>query len=141
PPPLCRFCGASVQAGGPDGAAGRGRAPCPLWPRSRRRGGILRAAPLRVKSLPRRDILLRGRGEASAQGVFREHARGHELLEIIRPAGFRADAAELEPAEGLAIHQRAGDLAIDVKIADEEFAPDALDVGGTAREKSAGQRV
>src|SRR6516164_256152 len=52
--------------------------------------------------------------EAAAHGVFRDCAREQKLEQIVGPAGLGADAGKLESAERLPVHQRAGDLAIDV---------------------------
>src|SRR6516162_9099185 len=73
------------------------------------------------------------RGEAAPHGIFCDNPRYDELTQIIRAAGFGTDAGQLEPAERLAGDQGAGDLAIDVQIADAEFALDSANVVGAAR--------
>src|SRR5437870_3322557 len=74
-----------------------------------------------------------GRGrEPAAHGIFSNSPRQHKLQQVIRPARFRADAGHLEAAERLALDQGAGDLAVDIEIADAEVALDAADVGGAA---------
>jgi putative heme degradation protein len=55
-------------------------------------------------------------------GVLGDAARDQELQQIVRSAGLGAAAGELEAAEGLAIHKRARDLAVDVQVADAELA-------------------
>src|SRR5689334_4151067 len=62
------------------------------------------------------------RRKAVAECIFRDRARHDELMQIIRATCLASDAAELESAEGLAIDERAGDLAVDVEIADAKFA-------------------
>src|SRR5687768_16304075 len=79
-------------------------------------------------SLPRRRRLDARRREPAAQRVLRRHPRPHELLEVVRPPRLRPHARELVAAERLAVHQRAGDLAVDVQVADAELATHALDV-------------
>ena len=73
--------------------------------------------------------------------VLRNAPGVHELQQIIRAAGFGADAAHLEAAEGLAVDDGSGDLAVDVEIADAELTADAGDVGGAAGEQAAGEGV
>ena len=89
----------------------------------------------------RRVSLVRRRREPAPHRVLRDRSRQHELQQIIRPARLRADARQLEAAERLAIDQRAGDLAVDVKVADAEAPLDGLDVARAAREEAARQRV
>ncbi len=76
--------------------------------------------------------------EAVAQGVFGDAAGDQKMAEIIGPAGLGAAAGEFEPAEGLAADKGPGDPAVDVEIADAEFAAGAGDVGGASREYPAG---
>ena len=63
------------------------------------------------------------------------------MQEVVRAPGLAPDAATLEAAEGMAAHQRAGDLAVDVQVADAEIAPGPFDVSGAAGVDAAGQRV
>src|SRR5689334_3008264 len=73
------------------------------------------------------------RCEAAAERIFRNRPRLQELQQIIGTAGFGADSGKLEAAERLAVYQGAGDLAINVQVADEELALDAGDVLRTVR--------
>ena len=66
--------------------------------------------------------------EAAPHGVLGDGAGQHELQQVVGAARLGADAGKLEPAEGLAVDQGAGDLAVDVQVADAELAPDPLDV-------------
>ena len=75
-----------------------------------------------------------------AHDVFGDDARHQELEQIIFAAGLGAAAGHLESAEGMAAHHRAGARAIDVDVARDDLGLGALDVGGTAREKSGGER-
>ena len=74
-----------------------------------------------------------------AQGIFRNRSRFEKLQEIIRAAGFRADAGEFQAAERLAFDNGAGDAAIDVKIADAKLFSRLLDMRRRARKDTAGQ--
>src|SRR5262245_60713044 len=65
-------------------------------------------------------------GEPATHGVLGDGAGQEELAKIVGPAGLGADPRELEPAERLAVDERAGDRAVDVEVADEEAASDAL---------------
>src|SRR3954452_16571545 len=71
-------------------------------------------------------------GEAAAHLVLGDRSRQHELQQVVRAAGLRADAAQLEPAEGLAVHQRTRALAVDVQVADAEPALHLLQVARAA---------
>ena len=64
--------------------------------------------------------------KAAAQGVFGDAYRVGELLEIILAAGLAADAAQPEATEGLACDEGAGDLAVEVEVADAEHNVMAL---------------
>src|SRR5688500_10364362 len=79
--------------------------------------------------------------EAAAERVLGDRARDHELEGVVRAAGLGADAGELEAAEGLAVHERAGDLAVDVEVADAELAADAVDRRGAAGVDAAGEGI
>ena len=81
---------------------------------------------------------LRLRREAVAEDVFGNAAGDQKVAEVIGSAGLGAAAGEFETAEGLAADEGAGDSAIDVKIADAEFAAGAGDVGGASGEYSTG---
>jgi hypothetical protein len=91
----------------------------------------------RYRSGARRAI----RREAAAESIFRNSPRLDELQQIIGATGFRADAGEHEPTEWLSVHQGAGDLAIDIEIADEELALNTRDIFRTARIQTSRQRV
>ena len=69
-----------------------------------------------------------------AQSVFGYCPRFEKLQQIIRPAGLGADAGEFEAAEGLAVDQGAGDVAIDIEVADAEFLARLFECAGL-REK------
>ena len=64
-----------------------------------------------------------------AQSVFGDGPRFKKLQQIIRAAGFGADARELQAAEWLPLDDRARDAAIDVKISHAKFLPGFLDMG------------
>src|SRR5262245_55365197 len=68
--------------------------------------------------------------ESAAHLVFGDGARKEELQQVVRAAGLRADAAELEPAERLPVHQRAGAFAVDVQVADAESALHLFEIAG-----------
>ena len=68
------------------------------------------------------------RGEAAPHGVLGDSPRQHELQQVIRAARLGADARQLEAAERLPVDQGAGDLAVDVQVADAELALDPRDV-------------
>src|SRR4051812_24695881 len=73
-----------------------------------------------------------GGGEASAHGVFGDGSGPAELGEVVGAAGLGAQARELVAAEGLAFDEGAGDLAVEVEVADAELAADAVEGGGGA---------
>jgi hypothetical protein len=50
------------------------------------------------------------------------------LQQVVRTAGLRTDARELETAERLTADERAGDFAIDVEVAHAKFSLRAGDV-------------
>ena len=75
-----------------------------------------------------------------AQRVFGDRPRFEKLQKIVRSAGLGADAGELQPAERLALDDRAGDAAVDIKIADAKFLARFLDMRRRARKNAAGQR-
>ena len=83
-----------------------------------------------------------GGGEAAAHGVLGDGARQDELR-----AGSRGRRPwlpmpdMLEAAERLAVDQGAGDLAVDVEVADAELALRRGRCGRAAREEAAGQGV
>ncbi len=56
-----------------------------------------------------------------------------------RPAGFAADARHFKTTKGMASHQCAGDRAVEIQIADQEFLFGTFHVIGGAREESTGQ--
>ncbi len=90
----------------------------------------------------RRAKLRRGvGGKAVAHDVLGDDAGNQELEQIIAAAGFGSAARHLESAEGMAADDGAGAGAIDVNVARDQLRFDALDVRGTAREKSRGQGV
>ena len=85
-----------------------------------------------LKTLKLLASRIAGGRKAAAHGVFGDRARDEELQQVVGSAGLGADAGHLEAAERLALHEGAGDLAVDVEVADAEFAADALKVLGTA---------
>ena len=74
-----------------------------------------------------------------AQSIFRDRPRFEKLQKIIRAAGFGADAGKFQTAERLALDDRAGDAAIDIKIADAKFPARLFDMRRRARKDAAGQ--
>ena len=64
---------------------------------------------------------LGGGGEASAQGVFGDVDRDQEVFEVVGAAGFAADAAQFEAAEGLATDECPRDRAVEIEVADDEL--------------------
>src|SRR5207248_9828899 len=83
----------------------------------------------------------RVRGKPVACDVFGHDARDEEVQQIIFATGFSAAAAHLESAEGMTADDCTGARAVDVNIAGFQLRLDALDVGRTAREKAARQRI
>src|ERR1044072_6607046 len=73
----------------------------------------------------------------SSLRVLRHAPRAHELREVVFAAGRGARPGELEGTERLAVDQGAGDLAVDVEVADPELAAASLDVAGRAGEHAA----
>src|SRR3954451_5705251 len=82
----------------------------------------------------------RRRHETMSQGVFRNYPRPQELLQIVLPARLDARPRHAHAAEWLRSDSGAGDLAIDVEIADAKVASRQLDVLRESREYAAGQR-
>src|SRR3954451_12944482 len=82
-----------------------------------------------------------GWGEASSHRVFGDGSWPAELGEVVGAAGLGAEAGEFVAAEGLAFDEGAGDLAVEVEVADAELAPDAVEGGGGAGEAAAGEGV
>src|SRR5947209_1146580 len=78
-----------------------------------------------------------GRRETPAHDVLGDGAREEEILQVLAAAGFRATAAQLEAAEGMTFDDRTGDAAVEVEIADEQFALGAFECARAAREKPA----
>src|SRR5436305_1889145 len=76
-----------------------------------------------------------------AGDVFGHDARDEEVQQIIFATGFSAAAAHLESAEGMTADDCTGARTVDVNIAGFQLRLDTLDVGGTAREKAARQRI
>ena len=79
--------------------------------------------------------------ESVAEGVFGDGPRQEEVEQVVGAARLGAAAGELEAAERLAVHQGAGDLAVDVEIADAELAARLLDVGRAAGIDAPRERV
>ncbi len=65
--------------------------------------------------------------EAVAHGVLRHRAGLDELQQVVRAAGLRAGAGQAPAAERLAADHRAGDLAVDVQVADRGAVGHVLD--------------
>src|SRR5207253_9617005 len=65
----------------------------------------------------------------------------HEELQIVRSTCLRIGAAHVEAAEGLGADHGAGDLAIEVQVADLEFGAGLLEAAPVAREDAACQAV
>jgi hypothetical protein len=68
------------------------------------------------------------RGEPPAQGVLADHARHHELGQVIFPAGLRAQAGQPVPPEGLPADEGPGDRPVDVQVAHVERLARPADV-------------
>src|SRR5205823_13501950 len=83
----------------------------------------------------------RFRRKPVACDVFGHDARDEEAPQVIFATGFSAAAAHLESAEGMTADDCTGARAVDVNIAGFQLRLDELDVGRTAREKAAGQRI
>jgi hypothetical protein len=75
-----------------------------------------------------------------SHGVLRHAAAPQELLQVVRPAGLHAGAGEGDAAEGLDADQGAGDLAVQIEVADPEGASRPFKVCRQARVDAAGQR-
>src|SRR5947208_7052030 len=91
--------------------------------------------------LPRLFAGFNGRGEAAADSMFGNSARNDELQEIVAAASLAADAAHLEAAEGLAVHQGTCDRAVQIEIANKELAAGAIEGGRTAGVDAASEGV
>ncbi len=74
------------------------------------------------------QVASRGGRKAAAGRVFADGLGGHELGQVVLAAGLGAHAGETMPAERLPAHERAGDRAVDVEVADVEGPPRRLDV-------------
>jgi hypothetical protein len=72
------------------------------------------------------------RGEPATQGIFTDHARHHELAQIVFSARLRSDPGQTMPAERLSADQGAGDGTVDVKVSHVERVPRDHDVGGAS---------
>src|SRR5207302_10923230 len=81
------------------------------------------------------------RGEAVTHDVFGDNAWDEEVEQVIAAAGFGSAAAHFESAKRMAADHRASAGAIDINIPGYELGFDPLDVSGTAREESGGERV
>src|SRR5256885_14876991 len=81
------------------------------------------------------------RSKPMACDVFGHDARDQEVQQIIFTTGFSATAAHLESTEGMTADDCTGARAVDVNIAGFQLRLDELDVGRTAREKAARQRI
>ena len=64
-----------------------------------------------------------------AQSVFRDCPRLEKLEQIVRTAGFGADAGELQAAKGLSFDNGTGDAAVDVEIAYAKITACFVDMG------------
>src|SRR5262245_12684605 len=78
--------------------------------------------------------------EAVSHRVLGDRARLAELQQVVRPAGLRPGSRETPTAERLAPDHRAGDLAVDVEVADGRARGDARDRRRAAAEEPGGQR-
>src|SRR3954466_8305471 len=77
--------------------------------------------------------------EPVAHGVLGHDPRLDELQEVRGAAGLGAGAGEPVAAERLAAHPPAGDLAVDVEVADGRAVLDVVDGPRVAREQPAGE--
>lgn len=67
-----------------------------------------------------------GRLKARGLPAFGDGFGLEEMAQVVASARLAVRAGEVEAAEGLHVHQRAGDLAIEIEIPDLEFMPGAL---------------
>src|SRR5712671_5683766 len=75
----------------------------------------------------------------SAQTILGDHSRHQEVLQILAPASFRSRPGHFEAAEGLAFDNRAGNGAVDVKVAANQLRLYTLDIDRAARITAAGK--
>src|SRR5438034_10459401 len=87
----------------------------------------------------KRQLLILDRGETTPQAIFANQTRHEEVLQVLTATGFGARAGHFEAAEGLPLDKRAGDRAVDVKVAAHQLCLYALDVDRAARIASARQ--
>src|SRR5205085_6719425 len=73
--------------------------------------------------------------------LLRDALRLQEQQQVVASAGLRVGAAHVEAAERVRADDRAGALAVDVQVADEELALRALDLLRVLRVHRAGQPV
>src|SRR3954463_5454047 len=81
-----------------------------------------------------------GRHEPMPQRIFRDHPRPQELLQVVRPARLDSRPGHAHAAEWLRSYSGAGDLPVDVEIADAKVATRQLDMLRESREHTAGER-
>src|SRR5205807_10144153 len=81
------------------------------------------------------------RGEAVTRDVCGAKAWDEEVEQVMAAAGVGAAAAHFESAKRMAADHRASAGAIDINVPGYERGFDPLDVSGTAREESGGERV
>jgi len=84
-------------------------------------------------------ILLRG--ESAAHRVFGNVDRDEELQEVVRAAGFAADAGHAVAAEGVSLNKRSSDFTVEIQVTHLEFVTGSSQRCGAATVNSAGQGV
>lgn len=80
------------------------------------------------------------RRKPAPQAVLGDDARKQKVPQIFAAAGLCSASAHPETAERLPANKGPGDRPIDVKVATDQFVPDALDIHRAARVTAAGQR-